>query len=408
MSAPPLLNLTPIGTRRPLVFSWGVSSFFGWGNYGLNLLLALVDHPDYAPFPVTAYNQTDVVVDPLREARILSVTEQAREIWQVMARTDSPVIEMNVPVLQALGVDLFSSPAAHGKTVTGRPNIGVVFLEHATLSEGGRARGEQYALIVAGSSWNERVLRANGITATTTVLQGVDTSLFHPAPRSNVLPGRFIVFSGGKLEFRKGQDMVLAAFRAFHQRHPEALLLTAWHSPWTDFAATATGRADITAPVVAADGSPDAVAWAVANGIPAEAVVAIGPTPNIAMPHVIREADVALFPNRCEGGTNLVAMECMACGIPTILSANTGHLDLLAGGDVALRLDRQGQVRRDGMDTTDWGESDVEEIVENLESVWRDRDAAAATGASAARFMAKMTWKAQIDLLIRAIEPVLP
>ena len=41
---------------------------------------------------------------------------------------------------------------------------------------------------------------------------------------------------------------------------------------------------------------------------------------------VMQEADVALFPNRCEGGNNLVALEAIASGVPTILSANTGHL----------------------------------------------------------------------------------
>ena len=47
------------------------------------------------------------------------------------------------------------------------------------------------------------------------------------------------------------------------------------------------------------------------------------------MPDVLRRADVALFPNRCEGGTNLVAMEAAAVGVPVVLSANTGHLDVI-------------------------------------------------------------------------------
>jgi glycosyltransferase involved in cell wall biosynthesis len=98
----------------------------------------------------------------------------------------------------------------------------------------------------------------------------------------------------------------------------------------------------------------------------------------------------------------------MACGIPTILSANTGHLDLLDLGDVALRLDRQDRVVRDGVDTTDWGESDVEEMLERLETVWRDRAAAAELGLRAAQAMEKLSWRSQIALLLRAIEPVLP
>lgn len=38
----------------------------------------------------------------------------------------------------------------------------------------------------------------------------------------------------------------------------------------------------------------------------------------------LAEADVALFPNRGEGGTNLMAMQAMASGVPTVLSANSG------------------------------------------------------------------------------------
>ena len=50
------------------------------------------------------------------------------------------------------------------------------------------------------------------------------------------------------------------------------------------------------------------------------------------MSSLLKQADLAVFPNRCEGGTNLVAMEAIACGIPTLLSANSGHLDLMRLG----------------------------------------------------------------------------
>jgi glycosyltransferase involved in cell wall biosynthesis len=313
-------------------------------------------------------------------------------------------------VLAAIGHDFIDAGmAAHGKRLRGSPQVGVAFLEAASLSATARERARDFALIIAGCTWNERILRANGIAGVTTVLQGVDTGLFHPAPRAGLLgPDRFVVFSGGKLELRKGQDLVLAAFRAFHRRHPEAMLLTAWFSPWSDLMASAVGHPGVLPPRPTSSGAPDIVGWAAANGIPPEAVIAIGPTPNIAMPHVVREADVALFPNRAEGGTNLVAMECLACGIPSILSANTGHLDLLRTPGIAIALTRQGKVTRAGTDTTDWGESDVEEAVEALETVWRDRQAARAMGERAARFMAGMDWRRQTALLLRAIDPLLP
>lgn len=404
----PLVSIDQPDGRRPLVFAWGVSSYFGWGLYGLNLALTLAEHPVFSPVAAMEFGPADLVLDPLREHVIQGVGTLSAGLWATLANLPQSEVRIDAPLLMGLGKDLRPAASAGGKFLTGQPSIGVTFIEHSTLSSEGRQRADRFALIVAGSSWNEAVLRANGIVATTTVLQGVDTSLFHPAPNTGRFRDRFVVFSGGKLEYRKGQDLVVKAFRAFHQRHPEALLLTAWSTfwHWRDvFMAAGTG----TVPAKqGADGLVDSAGWAIANGVPAEGLIALGKVPNIAMPHVLREADVGLFPNRCEGGTNLVAMECMACGIPTILSANTGHLDLLSRDNVAYRLDRQGPASCEGYETQDWGESDVEEIVEKLEAVWRDRKSARALGRRGADFIAPMTWERQAGLLLRAIEPLLP
>lgn len=404
MSDLPRITIARSDSRRPLAFSWGVSSFFGWGIYGLNLMLHLAEHSKFVPICTATFGPGDVVLDPLRNRCIIAVAEYSAPMWNALGSIAGAQVEIAHTLLEGMGDDLDCAAGAHGKVLSGQPSIGVLFTARATFSPEAVRRADRFALIVAGSSWNEAVLRRHGISRVATVLQGVDTALFHPAPRGDLFPGRFVVFSGGKLEFRKGQDLVLAAFRAFNQRHPEALLLTAWQSPWSELAASAVGHRGIVPPPRAADGTPDVAGWAVANGIPETAIVSAGHTPNIAMPHVVREADVALFPNRCEGGTNLVAMECLACGIPTILSANTGHLDLLRHG-IALPLGRQGTSQSPHHDTTDWGESDAEEMVEALETVWRDRAAAVALGRRAARFMAGMRWPDQIDLLLRAIEP---
>jgi glycosyltransferase involved in cell wall biosynthesis len=396
-TALPVISIAPPDGRTPLVFSWGVSSYFGWGLYGLNLALTLAVHPRFSPVGAIPFGPGDLVLDPLRENLIQDVGALSAELWNALGALPQPHARIDAPLLVGLGKDLVGGGDS---VLIGQPSIGVAFIEHPEFTDAGRRRAGEFALIIAGSSWNEAVLRANGIVATTTVLQGVDTSLFHPAPRTGRFRERFVIFSGGKLERRKGQDLVVKAFRAFRQRHREALLLAAWNTPWQwheDFADPAIVPAGPTA-----DGLVDTATWALGNGVPAEALIALGRVPNIAMPHVIREADVALFPNRCEGGTNLVAMECMACGIPTILSANTGHLDLLRSDGGAYRLNRQGPAG-----VPDWGESDVDEIVETLEAVWRDRDAAAATGQRGAAFIAPMTWRRQVDLLLRAIDPLL-
>jgi glycosyltransferase involved in cell wall biosynthesis len=122
---------------------------------------------------------------------------------------------------------------------------------------------------------------------------------------------------------------------------------------------------------------------------------------------ILREADVALFPNRCEGGTNLAAMECMACGIPTILSANTGHLDLIRD-DHCYPLRAQTSVQGIGSHASyeDWGESDVEEILAALEAAYTDRTTAQQRGSAAARFMQHWSWDQQIDRLLAVIAAV--
>lgn len=52
--------------------------------------------------------------------------------------------------------------------------------------------------------------------------------------------------------------------------------------------------------------------------------MSINPVLCLQLAEALAEADVALFPNRGEGGTNLMAMQAMASGVPTVLSANSG------------------------------------------------------------------------------------
>jgi glycosyltransferase involved in cell wall biosynthesis len=120
------------------------------------------------------------------------------------------------------------------------------------------------------------------------------------------------------------------------------MLVTAWHSPW---------------PQLARGMDLDLSEFA-------DRVIDVGALPNGLMAPIYRECDVALFCNRAEGGTNLVAMECLACGLPTILSDNTGHRDLLRMG-LGLRLSQKPNAL-----WSEWGDSDVEEAVETLEWVF--------------------------------------
>ena len=282
----------------------------------------------------------------------------------------------------------------------GAKTVGIIFLEDTSVSPEGLARAASYPVIIAGSSWSRTVLESQGVRGVHTVLQGIDPTRFHPAPRLGTLAGRFVVFSGGKLEYRKGQDLVVQAFRAFAQRHADALLVTAWSSPWPEYAVTVNRNPDIV-PIGLVDGGIDPAAWTHANGIPASQVLHLGPIPNADMPGILREVDVGLFPNRGESGTNLVAMEAMACGVPCILSMNTGHLDLIGDGLRCLALGRQYALAESGCDGG--GTSDVDEMVEVLEAVYQQRDAAAEIGWRGATFMAGLSWPKQIATLMAVV-----
>jgi glycosyltransferase involved in cell wall biosynthesis len=384
---------------KTLGIGWQVGVPSGWGTYGLNLAIQLARkgvEPALlyvAERPSLTQAQADVLV-PLM---------QRHAAW---ARQMKEQGTFDFPVLYALG-DALSQPPEF-VNLKGRPEVGVVFFESGVVPQANLAAADRFALIVTGSSWNTEVLQRHGFARAVYCPQGVDLDLFHPGPRTGFFRDRFAVFSGGKLEYRKGQDLVVAAFKRFYERHPDALLVTAWHNPWPKVAAEGLSRSPYTvgAPGVTADGKLDAAQWLRANGLPDAAFFDPGPQANAAMPPLLRELDLAVFPNRCEGGTNLVAMECMACGVPTVLSRNTGHLDLIQDGNcypLELQIPMGAVTNRPDLDG--WGESSIDELVMQMERAYDDRAEARKRGDAGAAFMTSWGWSAQVDRLIAAITP---
>jgi glycosyltransferase involved in cell wall biosynthesis len=198
---------------------------------------------------------------------------------------------------------------------------------------------------------------------------------------------------------------VMLAFKQFSAKRDDAVLVASWHSPFTQISAGFKGR--LNAPLgVDGNGRLDVKRWARENGIDPGRVVDIGQVPNQQMPLILREMDTALQPSRCEGGTNFVAMEAMACGIPVILGNNTGVRDIIADGN-AIPLKRQTPVSSpDGWGVEGWGESDIEEIVAALDALYDSTALRTQTGAAGARFMAGQTWQKHAAALHAAIAGV--
>ena len=385
-----------------LAFDWEVRGDTGWGVYGLNLATHIARRQDMKPV-VLAWN--DATLPPLAKHALRDTLVASRPAAEAL-RDPNAVIAIDGTLLRAFGNGFVGSQ--HANRLEADRNVGVIFFEDSHMSDDGLARARELDAIVAGSTWNAEVLRAYGLTNVHTVIQGIDPTVFHPAPRSGVFGDRFVVFSGGKLEFRKGQDIVVAAFRRFHERHPDSLLVTAWHNLWPHLITDLELGGHVRGTPVAPNGTMNVSDWLVANGVPRTATLDIGCVPNAMMGQIVREADVALFPNRCEGGTNLVAMECMAAGVPTVVSANTGHLDLIAtGGCFALRSQRSvPQPTRYFTAVDGWGESDVDEIVALLEQLYANRTLGIERAAQGIRAMEQRTWSQQVDALLAVLDDV--
>jgi sugar transferase (PEP-CTERM/EpsH1 system associated) len=150
------------------------------------------------------------------------------------------------------------------------------------------------------------------------VYNGVDTDRFRPvAPQSRTLPGtpwgnarRFVIGTVGRLQPVKNQMLLLRAFRALLEQHPDA-------------------RRDLGLAIVGDGPEREAIEeFVVAAGI-GDCVWLAGARDDIAdlLPHF----DVFVLPSMAEGISNTI-LEAMACGQPIIATAVGGNVELVVDG----------------------------------------------------------------------------
>jgi len=379
-----LANNHPLGR---LGINWQLSEFHGWGVFGLNLAL---NATKFGYEPIRIMHRPNV--DP---AKFPTLTPAINEWAQHQQVFENTVTCTDTTMLQSLGNDFAYSGLPH----QGKRNIGFVFFETTLFSQAGLERANALDLVITGSRWNAQVLTQMGIKKVAYVMQGVNTERFSKsADYKKPHPDKFVIYSGGKLEFRKGQDIVLAAFKVFHEKHPDSVLMTTWHNPWAaisqDLALSPYGFG---APKIEGEHHIDIAEWCARSGLPPSAFIHIDRTPNEQMPQIYAQADVALFPNRAEGGTNLVAMEAMASGVPCILSANTGQLDLITMDNCYYLREQSSYTNASHQG---WGQSSIDEIVSKLEQAYQNRDELAQIGQRGRSFIEQFTWENQSRQLI--------
>lgn len=372
---------------KRILLSWQAANTFGWGVAGLNIFYQWAMSEEVQPLmgqPIRDITLSEM--DPARVDRFCVFVVNSNLFAAQLAAAGAGPMQVDIPVVRSLGNGLRSRFA-----VTGPRNIARAVFEDVNV-DAALPHLETYDAIVCASSWNADLLRDRVRAPVFMIPEGADPALFHPAPKLGFLsPDRFYIFSGGKIEHRKGQDLVLMAFREFSRRHDDAVLVTAWRSPWPELANGFKGRLDAPARL-RADGDIDIVRWVADNGVDPAKVIDLGVLPNQVLPKFLREVDCALQPSRAEGGTNLMAMEAMACGTPTILARNTGVVDIITA-DNCIALERQSPVDVELPGSEGWGESDVEEIVEALEQLYVSADLRRAVGRAGSAFMRGRNWE---------------
>jgi len=384
----------------PLALNWPLSSVTGYGNYGLQILMQYLRRGGHE-FVLTDQLILPIVLPVPFDKTLAPMLEKACAPARFLDTYPNEILHFQHPVLHGVGNSF--SLLKNQLRVKGHPNIACAAIEEAICPAEWLPFLKIYDRFISISRWNKDFLSSLNLAPVYLCHQGIDTNLFYPAVAHKRQDGPFVIFSGGKFEFRKGQDIVVAAFKRFREKYKNAFLITAWQSRHISDPAPFI-QAGHCQNVPRRDASGEGLAlteWLVQQGLPLESFKALPYKPNLAMPDILRGCDVAIFPNRCEGGTNLVAMEALACGVPTYVSYNTGQKDLVdLIGSRALTLQRPVKAVHGIESVQDWGESDVDEVVAVLEQAYARNADDLMMASVVAEKMKKWDWSHQNDKLL--------
>lgn len=366
-----------------LYLAMPLGSMHGWGVCSRYLSRELARRT-----PLTLVSEglsPKVATDPLDYHFLRQVVRERRDFLA------DPPAEPPAAVLQAMMND---SLLPWEPRLKGRRTLGYVFFEQTsyTPQQIENAR-RNFDLVIGGSSWCSDILRQHGLTTVETVLQGVDRAVFNPeANQKSLFHDQFVIFSGGKLELRKGQDLVIRAVKVLQERHPDVFLLAAWHNQWRDYAKTMASSPYVRFRL-GKDPLDTVLQMLSDNGIDLKRVLALPPLPHHQMAQVYKNSDLGIFPNRCEGGTNLVLMEYLACGKPALVSYSSGHRDVVNRENAIVLKKMKPMVLKEGdRILAVWDDPDLDELVDKLEWAYQNPSALEAIGRAAGRSMEEFTW----------------
>ncbi len=288
----------------------------------------------------------------------------------------------------------------------GRRNYGYTFFENE-LDGQSIENAQRYDLILAGSSWCRDRMLEKGITHCDVLIQGIDPKLFYPI-ESEKADDRFVIFSGGKFELRKGQDILLKAVKILQDKYPDIYLVNCWYNLWPESLQQMAGSPYINFNYQKSAPWPQIMRQTyIENGLDPDRIFTMDLVPHHRLRSLFKQTDIGVFPNRCEGGTNLVLMEYMACAKPVIATAASGHRDIVNEENALLlrRLKNINIVDADGAVIGRWQDPSLDELVARIEQAYHHRDALRIKARRAGNDLQQYTWRHCAQRLVELIDP---
>ena len=362
-----------------------ISPYHGWGICGKNLGRELLQ---LTPIRYLACNGYDL------GAHAFDKTAYGQLAVNAMGE--------HAPLIQAADWDM----TPWGGQFSASRKVGLIFTDRMIHQEQINAWKGYWDVLVAGSRWCQQVLAGMGI-ASIVICQGIDPLLFNEGyATKQLLKDNFVVFSGGKFEFKKSQDLVIRAFQIFQQRHDDVVLVAAWFNQWLENMRTMQASRHIRFTTTATDYESIVKHTLAENDIDLRRVLVLGPMHNSIMSSAYQNSDVGVFPHRGEAGTNLVLMEYMACGKPAIVSFFAGHTDIADDSNaILMKSITTCQVYGPNRELIgDWGEPSISDIVDRLEWAYQHQTEVARLGTAAAVSMKSRTWRRMAEEMLPVVQ----
>lgn len=288
--------------------------------------------------------------------------------------------------------------------VKGTETYGYAVFESSLNFESFR-NSRNYTKLLTASTWNKEKLIESNIFNTEILIQGIDPELFYPSSEGDN-KDLFIIFSGGKFELRKGQDIVIKAVKHMMDKFKDVVLINSWFNLWPQTMKAMSLSKHIKFNLNGNSWKEIINNLLFSNGLDLTRVITLELVDNAKMRDIYNKTTIGLFPNRCEGGTNLVMMEYMACGKPVIASYNTGHKDIINEKN-SLMIKTNHPFNYYDPNTREiqfeWYEPDLDEVISNLEYAYYNRDKLKSFGTQASIDLKNFTWAHTADNFLKII-----